>query len=121
MDGRHYSASDSGHIEVVKLLPESGADVTVASSGRWTPIFYAARNGYASLLDLLLIDKRIHPECNNRCNSTPLSIAVRNGHAETVELLVENAQRKRITISENNLLIDATTIQNPLLELRSSW
>jgi ankyrin repeat protein len=41
-----HSASDIGHTEAVKLLPEKGTDVTVVSKDGWTPLNSALRNGY---------------------------------------------------------------------------
>ena len=48
------SASDSGHVDVVKLLLEKGADMTVTNNGGWTPLNLASGNGHVDLVQLLL-------------------------------------------------------------------
>ena len=47
-------ASSNGHVEVVKMLLEKGADVRVANNNGWTPLNSALRNGYVKVARLLL-------------------------------------------------------------------
>ena len=48
------TASSNGHIEVVKLLLEKGADITIASDSGWTPLNSASDNGHLAVVKLLL-------------------------------------------------------------------
>ena len=40
-------ASYKSHVEVLKLLLEKGADVTVVNKNRWTPLYVASDSGAA--------------------------------------------------------------------------
>ena len=45
---------NKGHIKVVKLLLEKGADLTVPNNNGWTPLYAAASKGYMQVVKLLL-------------------------------------------------------------------
>ncbi|PMD61428.1 ankyrin, partial [Hyaloscypha bicolor E] len=49
-----YCASWNGHIEIVRLLLDRGADITAADSDRETPLYCASRNGHIEVVRLLL-------------------------------------------------------------------
>jgi ankyrin repeat protein len=48
------SASSNNYIEIVKLLLEQGADITVASNKGWTPLKLVLDSGYVEVVKLLL-------------------------------------------------------------------
>ncbi|KAH8800873.1 ankyrin repeat-containing domain protein [Xylogone sp. PMI_703] len=48
------AASSNGHVEVVKLLLEKGADITVVSKYGWTPVYAASLKGHIKVIKLLL-------------------------------------------------------------------
>ncbi|KAL2142024.1 hypothetical protein VTI28DRAFT_1714 [Corynascus sepedonium] len=47
-------AADGSHVEVVKLLVETGADITVANNDSWAPIHSAANNGHYEVVKFLV-------------------------------------------------------------------
>ena len=47
-------AANNGHIEVVKLLLENGADVTIATESGITPLNSASGGGHVEVVKLLL-------------------------------------------------------------------
>jgi ankyrin repeat protein len=49
-----FSASSIGHVEVVKLLLEKGADMTAADNEGWTPLNSASLDGHIEVVKLLL-------------------------------------------------------------------
>jgi ankyrin repeat protein len=48
------SVSSKSYIEVVKLLLEQGADITVASNRAWISLNLASSKGYFEVVKLLL-------------------------------------------------------------------
>ncbi|PMD56795.1 ankyrin, partial [Hyaloscypha bicolor E] len=49
-----YWASGNGHIDVVKLLLEKGADVNAAEQDGQTPLRWASESGHVNIVKLLL-------------------------------------------------------------------
>ena len=47
-------ASETGHIDVVRLLLENGADVDSHHNGGWTALMPASQNGHLEVVHLLL-------------------------------------------------------------------
>ena len=48
-----YAASQNGHLEVVKMLLDKGADTRKASNNRMTPYDIALQNGHSEVVELL--------------------------------------------------------------------
>jgi len=81
-------AARSGHIDVVKMLLEKGADIYANSRGEGTPLSLAARSGHRDMVEYLLqqgADRYSH----TRGEGTPLSLATRSGHLQLVKFFVE--------------------------------
>ncbi|KAF4436984.1 hypothetical protein FACUT_6021 [Fusarium acutatum] len=99
--GRGYviAASLNGHVEVVKLLLENEADITVANNEGVTPVIAASFDGHVEVVKLLLKNKADITVSNNE-GVTPVIAASFNGHIEVVKLLLEN--KADITVADNN-------------------
>ncbi|KAH7190157.1 ankyrin repeat-containing domain protein [Fusarium oxysporum] len=83
------SASNEGHVDVVKFLFQSlRLDTTETDSLGCTPLFLASRNGRLPVVQYLLSTGRFDPDIKNYYGSTALSAAVANGRYEVVELLM---------------------------------
>lgn len=54
-------AAEYGHVKVVKLLLEAGADVNEKTGGGFTPLILAAENGHVEVVDLLMKKPAIEP------------------------------------------------------------
>ncbi len=97
----HY-AVESGHLEIVRLLLEAGADpnlrmasIKTAMYGDFkcklviheTPLFVAVMDNHHDIVKLLL-DFGADPNLVSKNNSTPLHAACFNGNLEIVKLLL---------------------------------
>ena len=77
-----------GHLEAVKLLLESNADVHALNKWRETPLLTAANHGQAGAVEYLLRAGADPCKCTDT-GWSPLSIAAYKGHNEVVKLLLE--------------------------------
>ena len=83
-----HTASSNGHVKVVSLLLEKGAGVNVTNQDRSTPLQWASDNGHVEVVRLLL-EKGANVNAVSQGGSTPLHWASDNGHVEVVRLLLE--------------------------------
>ncbi|CAH0057162.1 unnamed protein product [Clonostachys solani] len=81
-------ASFFGHITVVMLLIDKGADLESKSRSGQTPLLWAAEKGHEAVVKLLA-DKGADLESKSRSGRTPLSWAVEEGHEAVVKLLID--------------------------------
>jgi tankyrase len=77
-----------GHVEVVRVLLEGGANVDRAEGKGSTALHYAALYGRLDMCCLLL-DWGAKVDRLNEWKNTPLHYAAENGHLSVVELLVD--------------------------------
>ena len=90
-------AADKGHLEVVRLLLESGADKDYTTRSGTTALHSAAENGHLEVVRLLLDSGADKEKLSFR--GTALHLAAMNGHSEVVRLLLESgADKERLTL-----------------------
>ncbi|KAL6229866.1 ankyrin repeat-containing domain protein [Aspergillus navahoensis] len=69
-------ASVEGHVEVVRLLLQGGADINARDTYKLTPILWAIRMQREAVVDVLLGDRSADLTCRDRFGRTPLHYAV---------------------------------------------
>jgi ankyrin repeat protein len=80
------SATAAGHINIVRMLLEHGADPNVSEAGGFTPLQTASASGNTDLVRLLMEHgASLDAQADN--GKTALQMAQENGHSEIVELL----------------------------------
>jgi len=84
--------AEEGYESVARLLLDEGPGLEADVDGDWSkpPLHWAAENGRAAAVQLLL--KRADVDVNSRrmTHLTPLSLAVKNGHEAIVKLLLSS-------------------------------
>ncbi|KAF6823075.1 ankyrin repeat domain-containing protein 52 [Colletotrichum plurivorum] len=96
-----YAASMNGHLEVVKVLLEKGADVSVANTNGWTPLHSASTssNGHLDVVKILL-EKGADVLVATNDGRTPLHSASSNGHLDVVKVLL--ASGADVSVAKKN-------------------
>ena len=84
-----HSASDAGHIEVVRSLLKCGVDVDARGVAGTSPLHRASIEGYRDIVQCLL-DHGADPNLQNVDSWTPLTYAACEGHPEIVRMLLEH-------------------------------
>ena len=80
-------AADNGHVDMVKLLIENGADVNLKGEAWYGPLHAAAANGHIEVVKILLENGA---DVNIFHQNKPLHNAAMNGHIEVAEILLDN-------------------------------
>jgi ankyrin repeat protein len=87
-----HRASSMGHLELVKLLIDGGADIDAAFSDAGTPLHFAAEEGHQAVVALLLerganVNAVRYAGCT--AGWTPLHSAAGAGHEEVARILLK--------------------------------
>lgn len=83
------AASAGKHIEIVKFLVDSGADINAQSAEGFTALFFAALSQSTESADIL-IEKGTSADARAKDGSSALLFAAANNDMEMVKILVEN-------------------------------
>jgi ankyrin repeat protein len=86
-----HQASDKGHVEVVRVLLEHGADVTAQNEDELTPLHRASRSGREEIVRVLL-EHGADPAARDKNRMTPLHWASARGHVEVARILLERSE-----------------------------
>lgn len=91
-----HIAATFGHLDIVRLLTERGANLDLGDKHGRTPFFLACSNGNLETAQFLL-QKMTKTERNSINTAmtdgrTPLSKAAGRGHVEVVKMLLENVE-----------------------------
>ena len=81
-------AAGRGHIEIVKLLLENGADVNSRTKDGDTALIVASKAGHTNVVKLLL-ERGADVNAKNRNGRMALMGATNQGHLNVVKLLLE--------------------------------
>jgi ankyrin repeat protein len=80
-----HGAVGHGQWKTTKLLLERGADATLATSGKWNALHFAAREDAPNEIINLLIDAGGDPLAKDSNNLTPAMIATRKKNSAVAE------------------------------------
>ena len=86
-----YTASDKGHLEIVRLLVDAGADKDKVTKSGLTPLYVASQRGHLEVVRLL-VNAGADKDKATKSRLTPLYIANQEGHLEVARLGFEAYQ-----------------------------
>eukprot|EP00435_Cladocopium_sp_Y103_P009077 s4455_g2.t1 len=84
-----YHAAECGHVEPMRLLVESGAEIDALSTGlRMAPLHMAAVHAHLEAV-CFLVENGAQKDLRDARRATPLKLAVHYGHVDIARFLVE--------------------------------
>jgi ankyrin repeat protein len=83
-----HLASQNGHVEVVQVLLECGADSSAQNKDGSTPLHWASLSGHVEVVQVLL-ECGADSSAQNKDGSTPLHWASQSGNVELVQVLLD--------------------------------
>lgn len=105
-----HTAAALGHLECMKLLLASGADVrSLSGKRRMTALHLAAENSYLECVKMLL-EHGANPNVRNSENKTPLHLACLSQCAEAVELLIKHGADVNATYNDGRTALHAAIV-----------
>jgi ankyrin repeat protein len=84
-----HSASDEGHVEVIRSLLKCGVDVDSRGANNMSPLHMASNNGHLNVVHCLL-DYGANANIQSADHRTSLGDAAEGGHLEIVRVLLEH-------------------------------
>ena len=106
-------AAQNGHLDVVQVLLEGGANVERTNANQWTALHAAAWNGYVDVCRLLL-DWGAKVNSLDKWQDTPLHDAARRGRLSVVKLLVERGADVRVRNEDGRTASDMARVYGEL-------
>jgi ankyrin repeat protein len=79
-------AAFQGHLEVVRFLLDSGADVDARAPNQATPLMFAARNGHIEVARLL-IERGADVDLKSDTGASAMVWAAERGNTDIMELI----------------------------------
>ncbi|KAF3188341.1 hypothetical protein TWF788_001017 [Orbilia oligospora] len=100
-----FRAASRGYNNLLKIfLADKRVDVDAKNHYNLTPLSVAARRGHKEAVRTLLATASVDLEIKDDVfGGSPLWWAKREGHHDTAELLVENAKRRGLSLSDNDI------------------
>jgi ankyrin repeat protein len=88
-----HATAAKGHLEIVKFLVQSRADINSSNRFSETPLHAAAEKGHLEIVKFL-VQSGAEKDTKDNQNQTPLNFAAFYGHLEIVKFLVESGADK---------------------------
>jgi ankyrin repeat protein len=82
-------AVTGGHLRIVELLIDNGANLEACDSSGDTALLLASRLGNLEIAELLILHKA-NVDAQNQLHFSSVALATRNGHRQIVQLLIDN-------------------------------
>jgi serine/threonine-protein phosphatase 6 regulatory ankyrin repeat subunit B len=98
-------SSESGHTELIKLIPKRNSTIDINKKIRFTSLMAATLNGHTDIVKLLA-DKGAVPDVQNNDGVSALMLASQFGHADIVSTLLEKGANPHLKDNSNKTAAD---------------
>ena len=95
-----------GHLIIVKLLLDHGADPKAVTNDGTTPLIAAAGEGWEDVVQFLLSLPDINLEARSRGGWTAMVHAAVNGHRNLVRLLLDHGAEPAVLVNSGRTVLD---------------
>ena len=95
-----YKAAQKGHLEIMRLLIEHGADPNKAKANGATPMHMAVQQGHLDIVKLL-IEHDADPNKAQPNGATPVFMAAQAGHVSAITVIVDAGGRTGTVLTTN--------------------
>lgn len=95
-----HIATREGHLPIVRLLVESGADIRLATHGGLRPLHIAAMFGHVDIVHYLARRPRGEVNASTEDGRSALHLALKEHHLDAAEALLENGAVTGSTLHE---------------------
>ena len=99
-------ASSNGHLNIVKLLLDHGADPKAVTNEGITPLIAAATEGWEDVSQFLLGLPDINLEARSRGGWTAMVHAAVNGYRNLVRLLLDHGAEPAVLVNSGRTVLD---------------
>jgi len=110
-----HLAAAAGDLEQVRSLIGSGANVNLTDRDDATPVYLAARNGHAAVVEVLL-DAGAYIDAARTANTipdfTPLYEAAKHGHSDVAELLLARGADPNVETGSGDTALTGAIARN---------
>ncbi|XP_067661816.1 serine/threonine-protein phosphatase 6 regulatory ankyrin repeat subunit B-like [Haliotis asinina] len=100
------SAAKGGHKEVIELLINHRADLSISGKGGDNILHIACQSGHIDVVQYLLSLNSLDINSRGRKKRTPVMFAAKRGNRDVVELLVENEANLTLTDEDGKNFLD---------------
>ena len=114
-----HAAASEGHVDILAVLLEHGADLDGQGVCGETPLHRAFRNGQLKAGNYLL-DRGAYVNARDNSDQTPLTFAVMRGDAQAVQLLLEHGADANVR-DESGRTLSQLTRKREILKLLSDY
>ncbi|TPP59183.1 Ankyrin-2 [Fasciola gigantica] len=114
-----HIASLAGHIDIVKLLMEYGANVNAQSQNGFTPLYMAAQENHVEVVNHLL-NNGANPALSTEDGFTPLAVALQQGHDRVVAILLEKDSKGKTRLPALHVAAKKNDVHSATLLLNNS-
>ena len=85
----HFACCFNGHLDVIRVLLDAGANPEAKADDETTPLYWACKKGHLEAARILLLEAGVNINAQVKAGWTALHIAACEGHWDVVKVLLD--------------------------------